>query len=46
MTHASLPVRLRLGALALAFVVSALGMTEPAVAQAPKIRDTQAGSPA
>ncbi len=46
MTHVSLPVRLRLGALALGFVVSALGMTEPAVAQAPKIRDAQAGSPA
>jgi phosphonate transport system substrate-binding protein len=38
MTHVSLPVRLRLGALALGVVVSALGMTEPAVAQAQKIR--------
>jgi hypothetical protein len=46
MTQVSLPVRLRLGALALGFVVSALSMTEPAVARAPKIRDTQAGSPA
>jgi methionine synthase II (cobalamin-independent) len=37
MTHVSLSVRLRFGAMALAFVVSVLGMTEPAVAQAPKM---------